>query len=255
MDKWIVNAIKKMQSANDLLTIKDVLIDIKEKLGFDYILYTVGIPNALTNISHFFIGDYPDKWLLRYIDKGYVKIDPVIKHCIHSQLGYCWDNLKESKDQEVVKFVNDAKDHGFVGGVSIGVSNHQGERSIISVASAEKIKNNSSEFYLTSLSLTALQPYIYEAINRLSLYKQPRDSMSTFTERELDCLLWSAEGKTSDEIAVILSIKTPTVVFHLKNIIKKLGVKNRNQAIAKAILFGYISPQYSSLTNPPAYQF
>ncbi len=255
MDKWIINSVKKIESEDDLLEIKNILIEIKEKLNFESILYTVRLPNALTNISHFLIGDYPDEWLSRYVDKGYIKIDPVVKHCISSQLGYCWDELKESSDPKVIDFVKDAKNHGFVGGVSVGVSNHLGGSSILSVATSKRIKSNSLKFYTTSLSLSAIQPYIYEAMNRLSLYKQSRDNISMLSEREHDCLLWAAEGKTSDEIAMILSIKTPTVVFHLKNVINKLRVKNRNQAISKAILFGYISPQISSLANPPAYQF
>jgi len=55
------------------------------------------------------------------------------------------------------------------------------------------------------------------------------------TERELECLRWTASGKTSWEISIILSISESTVIFHIKNAIEKLQVTNRSQAVAKAI--------------------
>ncbi len=58
--------------------------------------------------------------------------------------------------------------------------------------------------------------------------------------RELDCLRWSAEGKSSDEIAIILDISPHTVVSYLKNALRKLGAVNRMQAIARACRLGLI---------------
>lgn len=43
-----------------------------------------------------------------------------------------------------------------------------------------------------------------------------------FSKREKEILKWTAEGKTSAEIAMILSISENTVNFHQKNMQKKL---------------------------------
>ncbi len=255
MEKWIINTTRKIENSKDLLAIKAILIDVKEKLGFNHVLYAVRLPNTLTKISHFIMDDYPEKWLTRYIKKSYVKIDPSVKHCVESQEAYCWDRLKESTDKHIIDFVNDATDHGFVGGVSIGMHNQYGETSIFSFATDKIMETGSIECCTAILHMTALHPYFHKAISRLSSYKQTQPCKPKLTPRELDCLLWSAEGKTSDEIASILSIKNPTVVFHLKNVIRKLEVSNRNQAIAKAVLFGIITPQYLSISKPRAYHF
>lgn len=58
--------------------------------------------------------------------------------------------------------------------------------------------------------------------------------------RELDCLRWAAEGKSSDEIAVILDISAHTVVSYFKNALRKLDAVNRMQAIARACRLGLI---------------
>nr|WP_302664629.1 helix-turn-helix transcriptional regulator [Lysobacter enzymogenes] len=47
-------------------------------------------------------------------------------------------------------------------------------------------------------------------------------------------LQWIAEGRTSREVGLILSIAERTVKFHLRNIYAKLNVLNRTQAVSIA---------------------
>ena len=55
------------------------------------------------------------------------------------------------------------------------------------------------------------------------------------TVRELECLRWTALGKTDSEIGVILSISARTARFHIENSKRKLGVSTRIQAVAEAL--------------------
>jgi DNA-binding CsgD family transcriptional regulator len=52
------------------------------------------------------------------------------------------------------------------------------------------------------------------------------------TPRELDVLLIMAEGATNGEIARRLVIAGSTVQSHVKSILRKLGARNRTQAVA-----------------------
>lgn len=47
------------------------------------------------------------------------------------------------------------------------------------------------------------------------------------SKRETEIMLWVAEGKTNEEIGMILGISRATVRTHLQNIFPKLGVENR----------------------------
>ena len=60
------------------------------------------------------------------------------------------------------------------------------------------------------------------------------------TNREREVLSWTADGRTSNEISRILGISDATVIFHLKNVIKKLCASNKMQAVAKAIALGIL---------------
>lgn len=60
------------------------------------------------------------------------------------------------------------------------------------------------------------------------------------TDREIDCLNWTAAGKTSAEIAEILGLSEHTVNHYLNRAAKKLDTVNRTQAVAKALRIGLI---------------
>ncbi|KQO78856.1 LuxR family transcriptional regulator [Rhizobium sp. Leaf262] len=62
----------------------------------------------------------------------------------------------------------------------------------------------------------------------------------TLTDREIDCLNWTAAGKTSAEIAEILALSEHTVNHYLNRATKKLDTVNRTQAVAKALRVGLI---------------
>jgi LuxR family quorum-sensing system transcriptional regulator CciR len=66
---------------------------------------------------------------------------------------------------------------------------------------------------------------------------------SILSDREKSCLAWSARGKSSWEIGRILAISENTVIFHIKNAMKKLGTSSRTLAAVKAIQLGLIKAE------------
>ena len=57
---------------------------------------------------------------------------------------------------------------------------------------------------------------------------------------ELQCLALAANGMTSSDIGIKLGITERTANFHFRNIIGKLGVLNRQEAIAVGIARGIV---------------
>lgn len=69
---------------------------------------------------------------------------------------------------------------------------------------------------------------------------KPAKSASPLTDRERECLRWTAAGKTSVEIGRILDLSEHTVNHYLNNVARKVGAVNRTQAVAYAMRHGYI---------------
>jgi len=82
--------------------------------------------------------------------------------------------------------------------------------------------------------LVVLFHEIFDHIETLAI-NRARDSGSELNKRELECLNWAAAGKTSGEIAVIVSLSEHTVNHYLNSCCKKLDCVNRTQAVARAI--------------------
>lgn len=62
------------------------------------------------------------------------------------------------------------------------------------------------------------------------------------SDRELECLTWSARGKTSSEIAQIIDTSKRNVDFHIENACRKLNVATRIQAVVRAVSGRLIDP-------------
>ena len=62
------------------------------------------------------------------------------------------------------------------------------------------------------------------------------------TEREIELLQLVANGMANKAIAQKLSISENTVKYHMKNIMQKLHVQNRTDAVTYAIRTGLLEP-------------
>lgn len=67
-----------------------------------------------------------------------------------------------------------------------------------------------------------------------------RDDTLSLSARELEVLGWIKEGKTNWETSRILGISERTVQFHIANVIRKLDVSTRAQAVAVGIQHGFL---------------
>ncbi|HEY7300257.1 MAG TPA: helix-turn-helix domain-containing protein [Xanthobacteraceae bacterium] len=79
-----------------------------------------------------------------------------------------------------------------------------------------------------------LANYFHGHVLRMNGYDAGGDIL--ISARELDCLRWTAAGKTAWEASVILGITERTVRFHLNAAREKLNCATTTQAVAKAIV-------------------
>jgi DNA-binding NarL/FixJ family response regulator len=85
----------------------------------------------------------------------------------------------------------------------------------------------------------APRPVLASARSPLTVFRAPRTQQPTapngLTTRELEILAQLATGSTDTEIAARLHVHEGTVKTHIRNILRKLGVRNRTAAIAHAL--------------------
>jgi DNA-binding response OmpR family regulator len=96
------------------------------------------------------------------------------------------------------------------------------------------------DYVAKPIDFEVLDTIIAARLARVARVSVWRDEIR-LSERERDALAWSARGKTSDEIAQILSLTRRTIDFHLDNARAKLGVATRIEAVATAVAAGLIT--------------
>jgi len=82
--------------------------------------------------------------------------------------------------------------------------------------------------------------FAFEAARRLWAQRGDRRAgpLPILTDRQRDCLLWAARGKTDWEIGCILSISEETVARHIKQACERYGVNKRTLLMIRTLFDG-----------------
>jgi len=100
------------------------------------------------------------------------------------------------------------------------------------------LKNISAEELATAIrNAVAGQPRLSPEAAQVLIqdFKQPKVEDFDLTEREKEILKLMAEGLPNSEIARRLVVSQSTVKFHVSNILSKLGVTTRTEAVSMAL--------------------
>lgn len=80
-----------------------------------------------------------------------------------------------------------------------------------------------------------------QALQKLAVAEGLDADAPRFRRREIEVVEWTAEGKTSSEIALILGLSEYTVNEYISSAMRKLDALNRIHLVTKAIRVGIIS--------------
>jgi DNA-binding CsgD family transcriptional regulator len=217
--------------------IEDTIGKLRDLLNVDHLVYHSSKLGASPSVDPYIRLTYPASWIKRYLQMGYVDVDPVIREGFLRSLPFDWSELKITSAAEAA-FLADALAHG-VGphGFSIPVVSKHGHRALFSVSFSR------SEPEWKAFKRTT-QPAVVQIANRVhrrvisEIFGEDRPHL---TARELECLRWVGLGKDTIEIAIILDISPHTARDYLKSARFKLDAVTSAQAVAKAAKLGLLT--------------
>lgn len=256
-----IGTIRRQFSAHQTLEGRiDQVFEAMKQLGFEALIYdytpvpydldgAVMIPSLLKlrNISE----DMREYWF----DRGYFRIDPVQQVALRTSAPFYW-NYNADADTPISRFMSDdtapvtryLSERDMSTGVTVPV--HMPGGDYATVTGIRYGANGDFERhalrYIADFNLLA--HVFHEAA--FSLFDAEARSVGKvrLTERERECLRYSAKGLSAKEISRIIDRSVPTVVMHLNAAAKKLGARNRTQAVVRAT-------HYRLLDERPSYNF
>ena len=213
--------------------------------GFDTFVYALRVPEYFASSKLVIVDGYPSSWVKHYFEHSFYDVDPVMEYSSKHIVPVEWRNLCIDDNSTQKVMMNEARAFGIKSGVTMPIHSPHGELGVLSFA-LDMDAPRANE--VTSYSIPYIQllaSYTHEALRRICGLMDEGDG-DVLTVREKECLKWAADGKSAWEIGNILHISDRTVNFHLNNIVQKLGVTNRQHAVAKATLKGIIQPNPSN---------
>jgi DNA-binding CsgD family transcriptional regulator len=222
----------------------DIFCEAMRQHGYDRIAYSLvndhpslGLPR-----QHGLATSYPEDWMKHYAAHNFSLIDPVTQRVLSKRTPFFWSDTTARLDRLSVslRMMNEAADAGLGDGIGISLRGEGTE--LVGVGIARSSLRGSEQNKLQDYNLLGgaylLSTCLHETYRDLTI-KSARAALST---REHDVLSWAAEGKTDEDIGMILGITVNTVRFHWKNVFKKLAAQGRTYAITKALRQQIITP-------------
>lgn len=209
-----------------------LLDDIVRALGFRYWALTHHVDIRGNPDQAIRLHNYPGEWV-EYYDANSLGIsDPVHRASHVTSLGFAWSRIPEMialtpRDREILaKGGNNGIGDGFT------VPAHVPGESHGSCSFANPAGNSLPQEDLPLAQLVG--SFAFEAARRLWRVR-PAKPAAPLTDRQRECLIWVARGKTDWEIAQILGVAHETVVMHLKHARDRFGGGKRTSLVAQAL--------------------
>ena len=194
-----------------------------------------GLPSPGTSLTDLTVANgWPPEWFEIYNREDFSVMDPVPRHGASTVQPFEWAEAHYDKDSNPAAHLvmTRATDFRLMQGYCIPLHYDDGG-AVISMATEQPTIDP-----VAKSALQLIGVYAHNRIRALGRPKQEKHDLLTRREREI--LRWAADGKTSWEVSVILSISERTVKFHLVQASHKLNAVNRTAAVAKALARGLI---------------
>ncbi|MGE0150889.1 MAG: autoinducer binding domain-containing protein [Parvibaculaceae bacterium] len=191
----------------------------------------------------------PESFESLWMEKNYFAIDLVQQVCLTTIRPFAWshfdgqnrilDRTWEPEQQPVVRYLRDT---GLTCGVTVPIRLRGGDLATVTGIRIDPEPSflKDAQHNIPVFTLLALE--LHEALYA-GFDEDARSCRHVpLTRRERQCLSLSAQGLTAEAIARRISRSLPTAVLHLNSAARKLGARNRAQAVALAAHYRLLQP-------------
>jgi LuxR family quorum-sensing system transcriptional regulator CciR len=232
--------VERSSRATSLLDLENLLNDVTHDMGFDfYALVQHADVRRSSNREMIWLENYPDSWADAFVDKGLVANDPILMASQKTSTGFQWSEvhrlirLTAHHKRVLVQASKEGMGNGFtvpahLPGDCNGTCNF-----------AVRIGRIVPEHNLMKAQLVGM--FAFEAARRIVRLREKRPEVPKLTQRQLDCLIFVARGKSDWEISQILGIGENTVRDYVKEACVRYDVSRRVQLVVRAIHTGQLS--------------
>lgn len=232
--------LRELTQANSEAELADVLGFVARELGFSFFALTHHVDILHAPQPAIRLHNYPDTWA-EYYDRNQLGLsDPVHRASHLTSVGFAWSDLSRLVDltQGDREILTRGERMGIGDGFTVPANVPGESNGSCSFANPKGIALRNEDLPLAQL----VGAFAFEGARRLWRVRSPRaEPAARLTDRQRECILWVARGKSDWEISQILGIRHETVIRHLKQARERYGVAKRTMVAIQALFDGSIS--------------
>ncbi len=227
--------IEELESVAGHEDLQAAIEGLRKSYGVDHIVYHW----VNSDGDQYGVGTYDPVWVARYVEKGYLRIDPVIQGCYQNFHPVDWKRLDWSS-KAARAFQKDAIEHG-VGnqGFSIPIRGPNGQFALFTLS--HNCDDDAWEEFTEAnrRDLILIAQYFNQKALDLEPGRTPEPAQP-LSPREIEAMTLLAVGYSRAQAADTLSISEHTLRVYIESARFKLGAMNTTHAVAKALSRGVI---------------
>ncbi|WP_129793884.1 LuxR family transcriptional regulator [Sphingosinicella sp. CPCC 101087] len=220
--------------------LSDALAEISREMGFHHFALTHHVDVRRSARTAIRLHNYPADWAQYYDENRLGLSDPVHRASHVTSVGFTWSQIPQlialtRRDHDILAR---GVDQGIGDGFTVPAHVPGESNGSCSFANPVNWPIQSDDLPLAQL----VGSFAFEAARRLWRLRSPGElTGEPLTDRQRECIIWVARGKTDWEISRILGISHETVIRHLKQARERYGVTKRTMLAVHALFDGSIS--------------
>jgi LuxR family quorum-sensing system transcriptional regulator CciR len=227
--------VRQSRAVDDLDELRGLLEQTTREFGLGYFLLSHHVNVLGPRLVQ--LSNYPEDWSNVMRRRTHFAIDPVIRACQKTAAPFLWSELERllkltSAQREILDGATRA---GFGPGFTVPI--HIPGECTGSGSFAVRGGKQLNSGIIPAAQYVAC--FAFEAARRLSLVENKLDrsvpGASGLTQRQLDCIVLMAQGKSDWDTGKILGISQRTVQEHLDTARKRYSVGSRTQLLVRTL--------------------
>lgn len=237
--------VRTVREADSLPGISQVLSEATREFDFDYFALVQRVSSRLS-IGPVRLSDYPPEWVSLLSATQYYVHDPVLLASEKSVAPFSWDAIPGLIDLSIHQkgYMANAKAAGLDSGYTVPIHVPGAASGLCSF-----VTTRGRALPLQSLPAAQyLACFTFEAARRLATDAAPGGSdgkivvaTPRLTQRQLDCVVLAARGKSNWVSGKLLGLSPDTVHKYLESAKRRYGVSSRTELVVRALYDGQLS--------------
>jgi len=225
----------ELEKASEFAQLQAAAEKLRDQFEIDHLVYHW----VSSSGEQYGFGTYSDDWVQRYVEKDYLRVDPVIQGCYQRFHPVDWKRLDWSS-KAARAFQAEALKYG-VGnqGYSVPIRGPNGQFALFTVSHHCDDATWAAFTEENRRDLILIAHFFNHAALQLEPGRTPEQAQM-LSPREVDAMTFLAMGYSRAQVAATLSISEHTLRVYIESARFKLGALNTTHAVARALSRGLI---------------